>query len=281
MMDEQLAVTRETIENARQTVGTMEALKEVGMQNEAAVSAARAAYLNVAAQEKTLLQQIQATENALVVLIGKQMEINLTDEATTPIFTTNTSYPIEILANRPDVKAAEYALKAQMAQVDVARAAFYPQLTISAAAGWTNNVGEIVNPGQMLLSAIGSLVQPLFNKGQNRANLRIAKARQEQALVAFNQALLVAGAELSDALTACQLSSERLALRQQEVAAAERAYEVSKDVMQNSSSTYLEVLTAQQSFLQSRLSLVSDRFDLVQGKINLFKALGGENIRKR
>ena len=276
MMDEQLAVTRETIENARQTVGTMEALKEVGMQNEAAVSAARAAYLNVAAQEKTLLQQIQATENALVVLIGKQMEINLTDEATTPIFTTNTSYPIEILANRPDVKAAEYALKAQMAQVDVARAAFYPQLTISAAAGWTNNVGEIVNPGQMLLSAIGSLVQPLFNKGQNRANLRIAKARQEQTLVAFNQALLVAGAELSDALTACRLSSERLALRQQEVAAAERAYEVSKDVMQNSSSTYLEVLTAQQSLLQSRLSLTADRFDLIQGEINLFKALGGK-----
>ena len=276
MMDEQLRVTRETIENARQTVGTMDALKEVGMQNEAAVSAARAAYLNVSAQAKTLLQQIQATENALVVLIGKQMEINLTDEATTPIFTSNTSYPIEILANRPDVKAAEYALKAQMAQVDVARAAFYPQLTISASAGWTNNLGEIVNPGQMLLSAIGSLVQPLFSKGQNRANLRIAKARQEQALVAFNQALLVAGAELSDALTACQLSSERLALRQQEVAAAERAYEVSKDVMQNSSSTYLEVLTAQQSLLKSRLSLTADRFDLVQGKINLFKALGGK-----
>ena len=180
------------------------------------------------------------------------------------------------LSNRPDVKAAEYALKAQMAQVDVARAAFYPQLTISASAGWTNNVGEIVNPGQMLLSAIGSLVQPLFNKGQNRANLRIAKARQEQALVAFNQALLVAGTELSDALMACQLSSERLALRQQEVAAAERAYEVSKDVMQNSSSTYLEVLTAQQSLLQSHLSLTTDRFDLIQGEINLFKALGGK-----
>ena len=133
----------------------------------------------------------------------------------------------------------------------------------------------------MLLNAIGSLVQPLFNKGQNRANLRIAKARQEQALVAFNQALLVAGTKLSDALTACQLSSERLALRQQEMAAAERAYEVIKDVMQNSSSTYLEVLTAQQSLLQSRLSLTTDRFDLIQEEINLFKALGGENILKR
>ena len=283
MMDEQLAVTRENIENARQTVGTMEALKEVGMQNEAAVSAARAAYLNVSAQEKTLLQQIQVTENAMRVLVGQQLEnIGRTSFGNADVsMNVSTTYRLETLAGRPDVKAAEYALKAQMAQVDVARAAFYPQLTISASLGWTNLVGEVVNPGQMLLSAIGSLVQPLFSKGQNRANLRIAKARQEQALVAFNQALLVAGTELSDALTACQLSSERLVLRQQEVAAAERAYEVSKDVMQNSSSTYLEVLTAQQSLLQSRLSLTIDRFDLIQGEINLFKALGGENIHKR
>jgi len=277
MMDEQLAVTRENISNAKQTVEVMQTLKEVGIQNEAAVSAARATWLNVAAQEKTLLQQIQTTENAIRVLVGKQLEsigrtgfgnagVSMNDSAT---------YQLATLANRPDVKAAEYALKAQTAQVDVARAAFYPQLTISASLGWTNLVGEVVNPGQILLSAIGSLVQPLFNKGQNRANLRIAKAQQEQALVTFNQALLVAGTELSDALTACRLSSERLALRQQEVAAAERAYEVSKDMMQNSSSTYLEVLTAQQSLLQSLLSLTTDRFDLVQGKINLFKALGG------
>lgn len=277
MMDEQLTVTRENIENARQTVETMETLKEVGMQNEAAVSAAQAAYLNVAAQEKTLLQQIQATENSIRVLVGKQLEsigrtgignagVSVNDSAT---------YQLATLANRPDVKAAEYALKAQTAQVDVARAALYPQLTISATLGWTNLVGEVVNPGKILLSAIGSLVQPLFNKGQNRANLRIAKAQQEQALIAFNQALLVAGTELSDALTACRLSSERLTLRQQEVAAAERAYEVSKEVMQNSSTTYLEVLTAQQSLLQSRLSLTTDRFDLIQGQINLFKALGG------
>lgn len=278
MMDEQLAVTRENISNAKQTVEVMQTLKEVGIQNEAAVSAARATWLNVAAQEKTLLQQIQTTENAIRVLVGKQLEsigrtgfgnagVSMNDSAT---------YQLATLANRPDVKAAEYALKVQTAQVDVARAAFYPQLTISASLGWTNLVGEVVNPGQILLSAIGSLVQPLFNKGQNRANLRIAKAQQEQALVTFNQALLVAGTELNDALTACRLSSERLALRQQEVAAAERAYEVSKEVMQNSSTTYLEVLTAQQSLLQSRLTLTTDRFDLIQGRINLFKALGGE-----
>ena len=279
MMDEQLNVTRQNAENARQTVETMEALKEVGMQNEAAVSASRATYLNVAAQEKTMLQQIKTAENALTVLVGKELNgiVKTPTNDAQLAFAPVASYPLEKLANRPDVKAAEYALKAQMAQVDVARAAFYPQLTISASAGWTNNVGEIVNPGQILLNAIGSLVQPLFNKGQNRANLRIAKARQEQALVAFNQALLVAGAELSDALTVCRFSNERLQLRQQEVTAAQCAYEVSQELMQNSSSTYLEVLTAQQTLLQSRLALASDKFNLIQGQINLFKALGGYN----
>ena len=276
MMDEQLRVTRQSMNNALQTVEVMEALKEVGMQNEAAVSQARAAYLNIAASEKGLLQQLKTTENALMVLIGEKHDsICRTTWGNTDVcIADTTTYAIETLANRPDVKAAEYALKAQMAQVNVARAAFYPQLTISASAGWTNSVGEIVNPGQILLNAIGSLVQPLFNKGQNRANLRIAKARQEQALVAFNQALLAAGGELSDALSACRLSSERLVLRQQEVAAAERAYEVSKVVMQNSSATYLEVLTAQSTLIQSRLTIITDWLDHIQGKINLFKALG-------
>lgn len=278
MIDEQLRVMRHSMDNALQTVEVMKALKEVGMQNEAAVSQARAAYLNIAASEKGLLQQLKTTENALMVLIGEKHDsICRTTWGNTDVcIADSTTYAIEILANRPDVKAAEYALKAQMEQVNVARAAFYPQLTISASAGWTNNVGEIVNPGQILLNAIGSLVQPLFNKGKNRANLRIAKAQQEQALVAFNQSLLAAGGELSDALSACRLNRERLNIRRQEAEEAERAYEVSKVVMKNSSITYVEVLTAQQTLIQSWMALSTDWLDLIQGRINLFKALGGE-----
>lgn len=149
-----------------------------------------------------------------MVLIGEKYDsiCRAAWEGTDVCITDTTAYAIETLANRPDVKAAEYALKAQM----------------------------------------------------------------EQALVAFNQALLAAGGELSDALSACRLSRERLVLRQQEVAAAERAYEVSKDVMQNSSATYLEVLTAQQTLIQSQLALATDWLDHIQGKINLFKALGGD-----
>ncbi|MCR5455839.1 MAG: TolC family protein, partial [Bacteroidales bacterium] len=179
------------------------------------------------------------------------------------------------LANRPDVKSAEYALKSQTALTDVARSAFYPQLTISASAGWTNNLGEIVNPGKILLNMVGSLVQPLFNQGKNRANLQIAKAQQQQALLAFNQSLLTAGTELNDALAACMLSKQRLDLRREETDATKQAYEISKEIMKNGSSTYLEVLTAQSSWIQSQLNLTSEWYNYMQGKINIYKALGG------
>jgi len=277
MMDRQLAITRQSIDVARQTVEVMEAMKEVGMQNEAAVSQAHVAWLNVAASENNLLRQMRSTENALAVVLGEQGDsICRADnwDVTLPI-DANAAYPVFCLAWRPDVRMAEYALKEQVAGVDVAKAAFYPSLNISASLGWTNNLGQIVNPGQMLLNAIGSLVQPLFNKGENRANLRIAQARQQQALVAFNQSLLVAGTELRDALDACRLSHQRLQLREQEVNTAQRAYDVTIELMKNSSSTYLEVLIAQDALLQSRLALASDRLDLIQGQINLFKAVGG------
>lgn len=280
MLDEQLSITRQSIRIAQRTVEVMEAMKEVGLQNEAAVSLSRVLLLNVATSEKTLLQQIGATENALSVLLGEKQNSILRskpEEITLKIDHTAT-YPLSILAERPDVKAAEYALRAQTAQVTVTRSAFYPSLTISASAGWTNLLGEIVNPGNILLNAIGSLVQPLFNKGKNRANIHIAKARQEQALLAFNNSLLVAGTELRDALNACKLSSERSELRRQEIDVAQRAYNINIELMKNSSNTYLAVLTAQTALLQSRLSYTTDWMDNIQGQINLYKALGGNLV---
>jgi NodT family efflux transporter outer membrane factor (OMF) lipoprotein len=277
MMDRQLAVTRLAIENAHHTMEVMQTLKQYGMQNEAAVSQARAEWLRITASEQIILQQIKNTENALSTLVGQRQDsiCRTAMDSVSISIDYNRSFPLECLAERPDVKAAEYALMSQVAQVGVARSAFYPSLSITASAGWTNNVGDIINPGKILLNALASIVQPLFSKGQNRANLDIAEARQEQALVAFNQALLVAGTELNDALAACRIGDERLMLRQQEAEASWLAYEVSQVLMNNTSNTYLEVLTAQSAWLQSQLSLASDWLDKVQAQINLFKALGG------
>lgn len=279
-LDEQLAVTRQSIDIARKTVDVTESMKEAGMETEAAVSQARSVLLNVAASEKKLQQQICETENALAVILGERPSgILRTHFENSGLNIDHTaSFPLSSLSERPDVKAAEYVVSARTAQTQVARAAFYPSLTISASAGWTNRLGEIVNPGKILLNAVGSLLQPLFNKGRNRANLRIARAQEEQAVIAFNQTLLVAGTELYDALNACTLSGERSAMRRQEIEAARHSYEVSIELMQNSSSTYLEVLTAQKALLQSQLSYVEDWQDFLQGQINLYKALGGNIV---
>jgi outer membrane protein TolC len=267
MLDEQLAITREGVENARRTVEVMEALKEAGMQNEAAVAQARTAWLSAAASEKTLQQQIGMAESALMLLLGQQREDivrGAAAPAALPLDYTS-AYPLESLSERPDVKASEYALAASLAQVDIARSAFYPTLSVTASLNWLD----------MLTEAVASLVQPLFNAGRNKGNLRIAKAAYEELLASFTQTLLVASTELRDALSACTFSSERIALREQEVEAAAKACEASEALMQSGSATYLEVLTAQSALLQSRLSLSADRLDLLQGQINLYKALGG------
>jgi outer membrane protein TolC len=130
-----------------------------------------------------------------------------------------------------------------------------------------------VNPGKVLLNLIGSIVQPLFNRGQSVANLTIAKAEQEKAVLAFNQALLVAGTELNEALTSCQISHERFIIHQQEAEESQKAYDVSMELMQHGSGTYLEVLSAESSLLQSELALSNDWLDIVQGIIYLCKKI--------
>lgn len=157
-----------------------------------------------------------------------------------------------------------------------ARSAFYPSITLSGSAGWTNAAGAaITNPRQWLLSAVGSLVQPLFNRGKNIANLKIAKAQQEEALLTFQQSLLDAGAEVNDALVQWQTARKRIQLDEQQCTSLQSALRSSELLMQYSSQNYLEVITARQALLQAELNTATDRFDEIQGVINLYHALGG------
>lgn len=157
-----------------------------------------------------------------------------------------------------------------------ARSAFYPGITLSGSAGWTNAAGAaITNPGQWLLSAVGSLVQPLFNRGKNIANLKIAKAQQEEALLTFQQSLLDAGAEVNDALVQWQTARKRIQLDEQQCTSLQSALRSSELLMQYSSQNYLEVITARQALLQAELNTATNRFDEIQGVINLYHALGG------
>lgn len=278
MLDEQLDISRRTAQTWDESVRTMKALKRAGQATEMAVAQTEAGKLAVDASVLSVERQINEMENSLSTLLGlspQAIERSTLKEQQFPD-TLSTGVPLQLLSRRPDVRQCEAQLAVAYYATNSARSAFYPSITLSGSAGWTNATGATVtNPGQWLLTAVGSLVQPLFNRGKNIANLKIAKAQQEEALLTFRQSLLDAGAEVNDALVQWQTARQRIQLDEQQVAALRSALRSSELLMQHSSQNYLEVLTARQSLLQAELDTTTDRFDEIQGVINLYHALGG------
>ncbi|EKU90770.1 NodT family efflux transporter, outer membrane factor (OMF) lipoprotein [Bacteroides oleiciplenus YIT 12058] len=280
MLDRQLQITEETAEILKKNVETVEAMKDAGIYNttSAGVEQTRAAYAQVLASLPNMRQSIRETENALCLMLhqpAQSIKRGVLEEQQLPT-EFSAGVPIQLLSNRPDVKAAEMALAASYYDTNSARAAFYPQITINGSAGWTNSAGSaIVNPAKLLASAVGSLTQPLFYRGANIARLKQAKAQEEQSKIQFQNALLNAGNEVSNALYQYQMTTEKAVSRDIQVNSARKAAEDTKELFNLGTSTYLEVLSAEQSYLSAQTSEVSDTFDRMQAVISLYQALGG------
>ena len=278
MLDKQLAITEETALLWQKSVETMKAMKEAGMVNEAAIAQSEANSYMIAASIPDLKQSIRETENSLSLLLKQapqRIERGKLEDQNLPTL-LNAGVPVQLLSNRPDVKAAEMALASTVYNTNQARASFYPQLTINGTLGWTNNSGMgIVNPGKMIATAVGSLAQPIFNKGALTARLRIAKAQQEEAMISFEQSLLNAGSEVSNALTQYQTAQDKIIQREKQIFSLEKSVDYTQELLTLGTSTYLEVLTAQQSLLSAQLSGISDEFQRMQAVVNLYHALGG------
>ena len=278
MLDEQLAISERTQQSWKETVDATRALMDAGLANEAAVSQMEATYYSISTSILDLKEQINQTENSLSLLLAespRSVERGKLEGQTLPDHLA-IGIPVQMLANRPDVRSAEHSLESAFYATNQARSAFYPSIVLSGSAGWTNSSGSmIVNPGKFLATAIGSLTQPLFDRGANIARLKIAKAQQEEAKLSFRQALLNAGSEVNDALVKYQTARNKAGLFEKQVASLEKAYESTSLTMQYGNTTYLEVLTAQQSLLNAQLTQVANRFTEIQGVINLYQALGG------
>jgi NodT family efflux transporter outer membrane factor (OMF) lipoprotein len=277
MLDEQLRLSEQSVQLQRETLETIIAMKEVGRMNELAVNQAETELQATAASLSDLRLQREKTERALNLLLSRTPQnvlcSNYTDvkdinmDADAPV-------SLEALAMRPDVRSAEYQLRASFSNTKVARSQFYPSLKLTASGSWTNNIGEIINPAKLLLNLIGGLTQPLFQMGQIKAGFEMAKSQQEQAQIAFEQALLQAGSEVANAMSECHTAQQKLLVHEAQVEASRKAVENSRELMRYSSSvTYLEVLTAQSSWLNAQLQQTADWLELQQGKINLYKAL--------
>jgi NodT family efflux transporter outer membrane factor (OMF) lipoprotein len=278
MLDRQVEITTETVAIYKENVRVMEAMKIAGMANEAAVTQMRAVYHQVSASLINLKRQVREIENSLSVLLAKApqaIERGTLDEQEMPD-QIMAGIPLQLLENRPDVKIAEMTLASAYYRTNQARAAFYPGLNITGMAGWTNGSGVTVsNPGELMFQAMASLAQPIFNNGKLVANLKVSKSEEKIAQMKYQQTILEAGKEVSDALHLYEATGKKLIEDKAQIAQLEKAVEFTNALFQSGQSSYLEILSAQQSLLSAELTEVSDYVQRMQAVISLYSAVGG------
>ena len=277
MLDEQLAIVTDMEGLVKETWDMMKLQMNLGRARSTSVQSAEASYYQVQAQGVDLRRQIREIENSMSLLLneaGHRIDRGTFYNQSLPAkFAAGVG--IQLLTNRADVHAAEMQLAQCFYDVETARSRFYPNITISGNAMFTNNLGAVVNPGKWLLSAVGSLTQPIFQHGQIVAGLKVAKAKQEQAFNTWQNTILKAGNEVSNALLAYNSSQDKSILDEKQVELYKQNVEDTRKLYTSKGTSYLEVIQAQSSLLNARISKVSDDFSKMQAVVNLYQALGG------
>ena len=276
MLDRQLEILTEMEGLTKETWDMMALQMKFGRARSTSVQSAEASYYSVQSQITDMKRQIREVENSLSLLLcqpgqaisrGKLYEQSLPSEFSTGV-------ALQMLNNRPDVHAAEMSLAACYHNVQTARSRFYPSINITGSGIFTNNNGT-VNPGKWLLSAIGSLTQPIFANGQLVAGLKVAKAQQEQAFNNWQNAIYKAGNEVSNALVSYNSYDERSRLEQKQTELYRQNVEDTRQLYKSSGTSYLEVISAQANLLNAEITKVSDDFYKMQAVVSLYSALGG------
>ena len=271
MIDMQMRISRSTSASWKENVRTMKAMKQAGMTNEASISRTEANSCSVDASIHDLEYSLTKALNSFALLLGvtpqdfPRGELNGIDFKQELFI----GVPAQLLSRRPDVKQAETELKLAFYNTNIAHADLYPSLTL------TGNIGLEGGPAAFVLDFVGKLVQPIFKAGANRANYKIAQSKQREALLNFQHKLLEAGSEVNTALAQCNSARRKTNLRIRQIETLESSVYSTRQLMSHAEATYLEVLTAQQALLSARLQQVADRFEGIQGVINLYRALGG------
>ena len=276
MLDEQLRIVTEMSKMAKETWDIMKMQHQLGRMRSTSVQSAEAAYLSTQTQANDFRRQIRATENALSLLIGQAGQqiprSTLAEQSLPTEFAMGVG--VQLLQNRPDVHNAEMQLAACFHDVQTARSQFYPSITIGATGAFSNMTGSM-NPGKWLLNLFGSLTQPIFARGALIANLKVSKLQYEQAFNNWQNAILSAGNEVSNALVNYNGYDVNSQLESQRVKVLSKNVEDTRALYVSSGSSYLEVITAQTQLLSAQLNKVSADFNKMQTVVSLYTALGG------
>lgn len=278
LLNQQMELTRRTSEIWKEQVETMKLMKEAAMTNEAAVVQSAANYYSIMSNIPDLEESIQTTRSTLILLLNTpDAEINVSDNLDFDIPSEFVNgIPMSYLAARPDVAAAERAMAKAYYATNSARAAFYPSLNISSNGGFTNLLGSIIsNPGKWFIQLAGSLTAPIFSRGQNIATLEAAKAQQKQALNDFEYSVLNAANDVSNALVKIRANEEKRRYIEMQTENLEKSVEYTEKLFSLNKGTYLELLTARSSLLNSQMASLNCWHNKVAALISLYQAVGG------
>ncbi len=277
--DEQLKITRQTVENRKADVETMKTLKESDVVTGADVVQSEANRYSAEVTIPDLLQNIRETENTISVYLGRTpgaIERGALGEQSVNV-DLKTGLPAQLLANRPDVQQAEYQLRYYYELTNVARTYFYPSLSITATGGLNGTtLDNYFDASHFFGSIVGSLTQPIFQQGQNKQRLRVAQANQEEYFVTYKKTLLTAGQEVTNALFDYNAAVDKAAIRGQQIAYLQKSVDYTKELLKYTSNTnYTDVLTSEQSLLSAQLNSISDKLQQLQAVVTLYRSLGG------
>ncbi len=256
----------------------MRALKEASTVTEAAVVQSEAQRYGAEVTIPDLRQSIRETENALSILIGSAPRA--IDRGTIanqqPIRLLQTGVPAQLLANRPDVQQAELNFRDFFELTNLARTFFYPSLNITGSAGLNSfSFSDLFKTGALAASIGAGLIQPIFNQRANKTRLEVAKAQQQEALLNFQNTLLTAGQEVSNAMSLYNTAINKMDIRINQMSALQKSVEYTQELLQYGFANYTEIITARQSLLQAQLGSVNDRLQQLQAIVNLYSSLGG------
>lgn len=272
--DTEMDIIEETISVRTQYLDTMRLMKQAGKVNEVAVQQARAQLEDVRAALPQMELAVQKVENAMSILMGTTphyISRNKTFDFMDSKVMNDVGVPTQLLAFRPDVRAAEKNYRSAFEMYNLSRAAMYPSLTLSA----QGILGDVWNAHFLALNALASLTQPIWNGRKLRTQKTVADLTAQQSAFQFQNTVLNAGKEVSDAI-ATQVKTRDVAIAQErQLDAYQKAYDYSFELFINGYATYLDVLTAETGVYSTQMKLLNTYFDNISSRIELYRALGG------
>jgi len=279
-LDNELDIIRQTARKQQEALDVVKLQKEAGRANELAVQQFNAQLLNTQVLEKQVQQQITETENKLNFLLGRYPQpIQRTKEVLFKAIPQQiaSGIPSQLLANRPDVREAEFQIEASKFNLKAARATFFPNFNITATLGYQafNPEFLFVSPASLAYSLMGTLVAPLINMNALKAQFNTAKASQLTAMYNYQKTILNGYVEVANELSNIRNLEQIHSRKKQQSEALKQSVEISNELYKYARASYLEVLIAQQSALQSKLELINVLKKQRISVITIYKVLGG------